>query len=80
MACSVFKWEVESDGRGREDKRLVLAFRSEEVGEEGEDEDEDEADYQAGAVGRRGISKSVLCFLGAVDGKGRTRLPCLRWR
>lgn len=37
------------------DKRLVLAFGSEEVGEEGEDEDEDEADYDAGAVqcGRR---------------------------
>lgn len=52
MVC----WVVVFGGRGREgDKRLVLAFGSEEVGEEGEDEDEDEADYQAGAVGKGGV-------------------------
>ncbi len=47
---------------GGKDKRLVLAFGSEEVGEEGEDEDEDEADDQAGAVGRRGLLVSA-CFV-----------------
>ena len=57
LVCSVVdrlggSWVVDWEGRG--DKRLVLAFGSEEVGEEGEDEDEDEADYQAGAVWRRG--------------------------
>lgn len=39
-------------GGGGGNKRLVLAFGSEEVGEEGEDEDEDEADDQACAVER----------------------------
>ncbi len=47
-------------GREGGNKRLVLAFGSEEVGEEGEDEDEDEADYQAGAVREGGVSERAL--------------------
>lgn len=46
----VVVWVVNGGG----DERLVLAFGSEEVGEEGEDEDEDEADDQACARERGG--------------------------
>lgn len=63
MWCVVF-WVVVFGGRwGGEwigDKRLVLALGSEEIGEEGEDEDEDEADYQAGAVREGGVSERAL--------------------